>query len=526
MSLGALLNPQTNARPLPLAVVALLAAAYLLLGLWHDPWKSEDAIHLGIAWGFARDGAGWVPAIAGEPWPHTAPLYHWVAAALGRALDGWLEFHNAARLATPLFGALFLVALAGAARALYGAAASRLAPLLAIGTLGLLTPLHEAQPAIAGLACAALAWWGATALDAQQRWGAPLIGLGLGLAFLAHGGVGVGMALPALVLPMLRRDGWAVLIATSIALPLLLLWPLALEQVAPSFWLQWWHNELAEATRARSLPTGAHLELMAWALWPVWPLTFWSLWLWRPRWQIFLLPALGLALTLAWFLSGPPRALALLPSLLPLVLLASAGADRLRRGAANAWDWFSVITFSFFAVLIWLGASAQALGWPARLARNFNKLAAGHTPDYDFVVLAVAGLATFIWLATWGLRRAPWRPVLRWATGLTVFWALLVLLWLSWIDHGMSLRPVALSLQRALPSEIDCLERQRIGAPERAILDYFAGIRTVAPGTARCNWRLAIERKEAAAPAGWRAVWQGGRTSDRKERWVLYQRIQ
>jgi len=60
---------------------------------------------------------------------------------------------------------------------------------------------------------------------------------------------------------------------------------------------------------------------------------------------------------------------------------------------------------------------------------------------------------------------------------------------------------------------------------QRASLDYFAGIRTVAAGRKQqCGWRLSINEKGRTLPAGWVEVWQGGRTSDRKERWYLDRR--
>lgn len=518
---------QDNSPRLPTLALIVLAGIYLLTGvIGHDPWKTEDAIHIGIAHGFALHGGWLTPAVAGEPWPHTAPLYHWVAALLGQLLGGLLGFHDAARLATALFGALFLVALAGAARSLHGDAAGRISPLLAIGTLGLLLPMHEAQPAIAGLACAALAWWGGGLNQQGKTRGGPLLGLGLGLAFLAHGLAGLIMAVAALSAPLLRRDWKSLTLALLIALPLLALWPLALLQNAPEYWTQWWQNELAEATWARNPPTGRHLEQLIWAAWPVWPFALWSLWLLRRQIDRLLLPLLGVAVTFVWYLSGPPRSMAVLPVLAPLTLVAAAGADRLRRGAANAFDWFSVMTFSFVAGLIWLGASAQSLGWPPKIANNFVKLAPGHAADYGFVALGSAGIATLVWLLTWGLRRASWRASLRWAAGVTFMWVLTTALWLPWMDYAISYRPVVASLKAALPQQgVGCIERGDFGLAQRASLDYFSGIRTVAPGhKPACGWRLSVAEKNRKAPGGWLEVWQGGRASDRKENWYLDRR--
>ncbi|NWG31955.1 MAG: glycosyltransferase family 39 protein [Rhodocyclaceae bacterium] len=519
------LSAQPLSPRLPLAVVVALAAIYLLTGLQHDPWKHEDAIHLGIAWGFLNSSDWLVPAIAGTPWPHTAPLYHWLAALLGKLFGGLLGFHVAARLATALFGALFLVALAGAARSFFGGNAGRIAVLLALGTLGLLLPLHEAQPGIAGLAFAALAWWGAGLILQGRRGGAVLLGLGLGLAFPAHGLAGLVMALAVLPAPILRRDWIGLALALLIAVPLAGAWPWALQHAAPEFWAQWWRNELAEATAGRHWPQGQHLEQLGWVSWPIWPLALWSLWLHRADAGRLALPLLGVLLALSWYLSGPPRTLALLPLLLPLLLVAASGADRLRRGAANAFDWFGWMTFTFFAVLIWLGASAQALGWPAKLARNFERLAPGHVVHYSYFVLAFAALLTTLWLLSWGLRRASWRPSLRWAGGLTLMWALIASLWMAWIDHYKSYRPVVQSLQAALPAGIDCIEQLGLGAAQRAVLDYYTGIRTVPASAGRqCAWRLVVAQRDRLLTPGWQEVWQGHRAGDRKERWYLDRR--
>lgn len=516
-----------NSPRLPVIAILLLAGIYLLAGVAaHDPWKTEDAIHIGIAHGFASGGSWLFPQVAGEPWPHTAPLYHWLAALTGQALESQLDFHNAARLATTLFGALFLIGIAGAARAFHGDAAGRLAPLLAIGTLGLLMPLHEAQPAIAGLAFAALAWWGGGLLMQGKTRGSLLLGFGLGLAFPAHGLAGLLMASAALPAPILRRDTKGLLLALLIALPLIAAWPLLVMQHEPALWASWWQNEFAEATHARGLPGKRHIEQLAWAAWPVLPLALWSLWLHRRQPNPLSLPLLGALLTLAWYLTGSARSLGVLPTLIPFTLLAASGADRMRRGAANAFDWFALMTFTFVAGLIWLGASAQALGWPPKIANNFTKLAPGHEVSYSMIALAAAAAASLFWLLSWGLRRAHWRASLHWAAGVTLMWVLTATLWLAWIDHAISYRPVALSLRSALPPGIDCIEHRDFGAAQRASLDYFAGIRTAPPAARKqpCGFRLSIDGKDRTVPAGWVEIWHGGRTSDRKERWYLDRR--
>lgn len=512
---------------LPWGWVAVLALFFLLPGTGqHDPWKNEDAIHLAIAHHiFAANP--WAPAVAGEPWLHTPPLYHWLAAAFGHAASSFLPFHAAARLATTFFAGLALFAIARAAKLLYGETAGRIAPLLAFGTLGLIEWLHEAQPAIAGLAFAAVAWWGAALALAGQRYGSLLIGVGGALAFAAHGLAGLAMAGTAVFAPLTKRDVGAQALAAATLVFGIAGWLWLADRHAPAWWAGWWANEWAEATRARQWPSMRHVEQLLWLSWPLLPLAIAVFWRGpRRAAPAVVLPLAGAVLALLWYGTGSPRSLSFLPALLPLLLLAAAGGERLRRGAANAFDAFSLATFTFIAGLIWLGAAAQGFGWPERIARNFEKLAPGHVADYDLPAIAFAGALTCAWFLSWRLPRAPWRPVVRWSAGMTLMWGLIAALWLPWIDHYKSYRPVAMALAQALPASSGCIGREGLGPAHRAILDYFAGIRTIpAAKAAACDWRIVLASPGWEAPAGWRIVWTGGRPSDRKERWFLLERL-
>ena len=254
----------------------LLCALWLLAGtIGHDPWKADDALHLGAAFGIAS-GDWLVPRIAGEPWLVSPPLYHWVAAAGGKLLGGLLPWHDAARLASALFGAALLALLWRFARRQPAGGGSLAAPLLAIGTLGLLVPLHEAQPAIASMAGFALALLGLLRWRDAPRSGGLLLGAGTGIAFLAAG-VDAAVLPPATALLLLPHPAWrprgfalawlaALATAALIALP----WPLLLHAHSPALFDAWWSGELTSLT-ARSVPGRDHLELLAWASWPVLP---------------------------------------------------------------------------------------------------------------------------------------------------------------------------------------------------------------------------------------------------------------
>lgn len=510
-------------------LIFLLCAVYLLAGtVGHDPWKSEDAIHLGIAHGFRGDGGWLIPRLAGEAWAADAPLYHWMAVATAW-LTGWaLPFHDGARLASALFGGALLLGLAAAGRTLHGEAAGRAAPLLAIGTLGLLVPIHDAQPAVAGLAFSALVFWG-LALPATRPIAAGLlVGIGLGGSLLTGG---LGTTLP--LLPLLGLLAWqrrwtALAVSLISALATGGLWPALLAHQNPAHLSAWWLQQTA-LFREIVVPGADHLKLLVWFAWPVLPLALWSVWNHRRRLKTpeLILPLAGTSAALAIYLGGEARPLDALPVLVPLILLALPGIERLRRGATNAFDWFGMTTFTLVAGLIWLGGLAMLTGWPPRIAHNFAKIEPGFVAQFSWPALITALAATLAWAGLLArLPRSPWRAATRWAAGTTLIWVLVVALWLPWIDYGKTYRPVAESLARALPKNPGCIERRGLGAPQRAMLDYHAGIRT-RPESSRidCGWLLVEEGpKKGSTPAGWTRVWEGHRPGDKTERLRLYRK--
>src|SRR4051812_23534923 len=151
---------------LPLAPAALwvIALAFVLPGLGHDPWKTHDAVGIGVIHGMAVTGDLLVPRVAAVPWLYDPPLYFWIATAFGKVFGLLFEFHAAARLAS---GALVLAAFYFAYRAARDwtadpalrRTAGSAAMLLVLGSVGLLIHSHEAVPELASLAalCGALA---------------------------------------------------------------------------------------------------------------------------------------------------------------------------------------------------------------------------------------------------------------------------------------------------------------------------------------------------------------------------------
>lgn len=518
----------------------ILCALFLLPGLvGHDPWKSEDATHIGVVHALLKDGHWLVPHLAGEPYAAANPLFYWTGALVALVF-GWLPEHDAIRLVTGGWAVILLLALSGAAQALYGREQRRMAVLILLGCLGLMVHLHETQPAIAVLACQALACWGAALMSSDSRRGGILAGLGVALGFLAGGMPALALTVPLLLMPVIvpawrTRTGmlgmaWAV----AVALPLLALWPWALWHFDPAFSTTWWHGQmmlfapLFDYPKAALRNMGEYLALLAWFAWPALPLSLWTLWRQRKDGETpqILLPLTAFFVTLVvQSISVEARSQTALPFLVPLALLAVPASGTLRRGAANALDWFGMMTFTLLAFLVWLGWVAMVFQVPAQIAKNAARLEPGFTMPVLPLALACALIVTLAWLwFVFTAGRSPQRGTINWSLGVACLWCLLMALWLPGIDYGKSYRKLAHDLMSHLPTS-ECVASRGLGTSQRASLDYFVGLRT--HEGAQCAVLLVLttgKGAEVSPGREWRKVWEGRRAGDRHEHFRLYRR--
>ncbi|MDO9596846.1 MAG: glycosyltransferase family 39 protein [Azoarcus sp.] len=508
--------------------LTLLVGLYLLTGLTgHEPWRGDDARYFGPVFSMLQGEGLLFPAIGGLPFPDYPPLYYWVAALLATLTGSLLPPHDGARLASALFTALAVYWIARAAERLYGRPARTPAALLTLGSLGLVLHAHETQPLIALMAMVALVLNGLSRVPQQPVGGSLQAALGSALALLAGGLPGAILTLPLFLLVMTScpdcrnpRASGALLAGLSIAAALSVLWPLAVHLSQPELLSLWLHTEWNDLTQhglsAEEIPR--LIELLSWFTWPLWPIAIWALW--RGRRQIltlrWLLPLLSAALALALIVVGgdlsPPAALPLLPA---VALLAAGGAPSLRRGAANAFDWFAVMTFGVIAILVWIAWTAQAYAWPPGLARHIARVTPSFTPT-DTLLQPLIGIGIcLIWLAlVWRLPRTTTRAAANWAMGMTMLWCLAVVLLMPWFDYGRSYRPAVSSLQAALvPHKAECIASTGLPDAVRSALDYYAGIRPAftSDGTTPCRLLLTYADRKPGAPdpaEGWHTAWE------------------
>jgi 4-amino-4-deoxy-L-arabinose transferase-like glycosyltransferase len=525
--------------PPPPATLALIALAFALPGLaGHDLWKSHDAIGLGIVYDMAKSGDYIVPRAGGWLWLNDPPLYHWVALAFGRALQSVLEFHAAARLASGAFVLAAFWLIYRAASQWTDRVTATAAMLLLLGSVGLMVHAHEAVPGLAMLAalCGALA---ALPLASSRPLGAGLaFGVALGAAYassiwVAPTALFIAVVVAHFACPEWRTRSGVLFLAISllIAGAMGALWPFALGSRSAELFAAWWG--------AASEPHGhfgANLRYLlgagSWFAWPAWPLALWAVWSQRrrsrdPRLFVPTLAVLLMVPGLAYW--GEPQSVTLLPLLAPLALLGAQGVHALRRGAAAALDWFGLITFAFFAGLVWLGYIAMMTGLPPRVANNFAKGAPGFVPEFQLGYFLIALGLTLGWAyVMFYTAYSPARSVARWAAGVVLLWGTFAMLWMPWADFQKSYRSVALQLSSRIPVGTPCVAQRGLGVPQAAALDYHADIRPRAFDIARpeaCPLLLVQgnPRHEFDAPGrAWTKLADVGRPGDKSERYRLY----
>ncbi|ENO88139.1 ArnT family glycosyltransferase [Thauera linaloolentis] len=528
--------------------ITLLVGLYLLVGLaGHDPWRGDDARYFGPILSMLN-GEGWLfPMLAGEALADYPPLYYWTGALLAWASSSFLALHEGARLASAVFVALGVYFSARTAEALYGRPARTPGALLTMGSLGLVLHAHETQPLLALLAMIALTLRGLAQVPQRPLAGALLAGLGSALAFLATGLSGLLLTAPLFPLVMLLssdcrnpRASGALLLGLCLALTLSALWPLAVHLHQPELLSLWLRAEWARFDGPPLSPgeITRGLELFGWFTWPLWPIALWSLWRGRRtlgdlRW---LLPGLSALLMIALFvIAGDLSQAAALPILPAMALLAAGGVPSLRRGAANALDWFSLMSLAVFGILVWLAWSAQSAGWPPGLARHVAR----NAPDFvlpDPVFQAVLGAAiSLVWIALlWKLPRSSSRAPANWAIGLTMLWCLAVVLLMPWFDNGRSYREAARSLEIAVAGEREtspgaCIATAGLPGHVRSSLDYFSGLRTepIVDDITPCPLLLVMNDEPPSTQLApeWKTVWEFQRGAGRRaERFTLLRR--
>lgn len=521
------------ARPFSSALF-ILCLAWLLPGLiGHAPWKGVDANSFVRFLALWQQGDWLLPGPAKDAFP---PFYLWVATLTAWLSSPFLALHDGARLASGVFVAIALFFTARAAAALYGSDHRWPAALALLGCVGLLLRGHEMNAYTAQLAGVAMVLDGLARLPQQRRHGWTLAA-GLSVMLLSTGLVeALALGLLAATLPVLipvyrqRPAVNGLLLGLLVAVTVGIIWIGMLwsqdEVLASALQLQRWPGW---ADSGHTKPSYV-ISVMPWYLWPAWPLAAWGLYRMRRNWRApeSLLPLLGLLLLFAVFSSSiHPGEDKLLALTVPTALLASAGVMSLRRGAAYAFLWFSVMLFGFLGIVFWVYWSAHDLGFPARLANRLVRLGVQDVGELRVLPFVVGLGVTAIWLIFLArLERSPYRPLLVWSAGMTFIWVLLLTLFLSVFDARLSYTRIGEALKNQVPAK-SCINVRGMGPQARTLLAYHSERDLRAMPVKECNWLLVQRKRRQPGPdlaAHWVVYKEIVRPGDREYYFQLYVR--
>ncbi len=539
-------HQDTPITPAKALLLALLCAVWVGTGLiGHDPWKPDEDRAFGLIYHILQSGDWLIPALAGAPYMDKPPLFYMTAAVFAKLFSPLLALHDGARLASGFYTALTLLFTGLAGRELFGKGRGWVAVIILIGCLGMLVIAHQIITDLALLTGCAMMLYG-FALSLRRALPAGiLLGSGMGIGFMANGFISPTLFLLICATLLLFR-AWrtrsflvSLGIALLFAMPWLTIWPYLLYQRSPQLFMEWaWTLNIGrwlDFARGGSYFSGAlyYLKILLWFAWPALPLAAWGVWqarkkmLHEPELQLLLVSFIVMLLALS--LTPNIRDVLALPLLLPLVLLATAALPSLRRGAANALDWFGIMTFGFFAIMMWWGWAGLLQDNRAKITHWLKDYYPGFEPAFHATPFWIALAATVLWVVlVWRVGRSMRRAVVNWASGVTLLWILAMTLWLPWLDSSRSSRGMIASLTEALPDTYDCIASRYLGDGQKAMLHYFGNIVTQ-PGNERsCGLLLTrgnLSRTDQQQ-GNWQVLWTGGRRGEKGERYYLYRRGQ
>lgn len=514
-------------------LLLLMAFAWLWPGIFsHDLWNPAEPTLYTAVESLSDSPTALVAHIFGQANFDIPPVYLWLAAAFKHLLSPWAaDPHDAARFAGVLFTLTGLTACGIAGFNFLGRHHGRSVVLILIGCIGLLPVAHFLNPASAVFAALSLVFCGYS-LTRRRVIAAVLLGTGWTLTALSAGYLlAAAFILPAVVLTVLpswrdKRLPLTLIGALAVALPLMTVYPLLLAKTQPVLFQQWLDAHafgvfggIRHLQTAFSLPY--YLKNLLWFALPALPLAVWTVCRTRilqTDWGIF--GSLWITVAAILLSLNPQRQADHLVWLLPpLALFGAAQLDQLRRGAAAFINWFGIMAFGLFAVFLWTGFFAMNYGWPAKLAERAAYFSPYYRPDIDPMPLIVALLFTPLWI--WAITRRHIRgrqAVTNWAAGVTLTWALLMTLFLPWLDAAKSHAPVVSRLENALPADvrqqltdgIECLSVAGSDTLTRIMMTQY-GTLPHRTDDAQCRYRIVRQAPDADAPQGWQTLWHGAR---------------
>ena len=516
---------QDGVRRLARSVLMLVCTVYVLAGfVGRDAWRNDDVVAVAHMGEIAYGHSSWLePTLAGMPTEYPGLLPYWLGAASLKLLAPAVSPDMAVRIP---FMAMLVLALACTWYGTYYLARTRAAQpvpfafggeaqpkdyaraladgglLALIACLGLAKLGHEATPAVAQLACAALLFLGYCIRPYRQALGTLAASLGvLGLTLCGAPELaillGVGGALVEWRQARAttnddapqRDNPGLLLILACIAVSGFVAHALGLWQ-SPGY-----PFSLAE------VEWNGYAQMLVWFMWPAWPISAWALWRWRRHlgdwssnrhlaWPLYCVVSMCLA-----SLRFDNADTTLLLALPPLAALAAFSLVTMNRQVSALMDWFAVLFFSVSGIIIWVVWVAMHTGIPAAPAANVARLLPAYVPRIVWweLVLALAASAAWAALVRWRSgrhRTAIWKTLVLPAGGATLCWLLLATLWMPLLDFAQSYKSLAVQVRASIP-EGQCAQTMGLDRHEIAALRWYGQVKLASPWQLeRCPWLL------------------------------------
>lgn len=502
----------------------LLAFLWLTIGFFHQPWLPNETTSFAVILGQLTNGLQVAPLLGSQVFVEHPPLLFWSSTISATALQGILPLHDGARLASAAFTLITFSGIALAGHFGFSQPRGHVALLALLASLGFMLPSHGMVPALTAAAGTSLILAAFALYPTAPQRAALLASSGAVIGFLGHGIMTpLAFYITLLILPLLptaTQPAYRTFARSSMAisLPLLLLWPLFLGMTEPQHLHAWLQQEGARLSFSK--PLSEQLETLSWFTWPTLPLVLLGGWQMRHRLEQWrpLFPAMLLALCWLIFSLSSLRELDKLPLLLPLALLAAATTEQLRKGAANGFYWFGMMSILFFAGLFWFYWSVLTFGWPEKLASHLARMAPGHMPDWSWHAL-LAVLLTLGWLLMLRWRRKSSERCILWvwASGTTLTWGMIMLLLSGWLDYSRSLYPLAQQVRAVLPAQQACVNLSQLSDTHRVLFDYYLAL----PQHDCAYTLLEQSANQKQAQQMGKPVWQGQLPASRSSRFEL-----
>ena len=538
-------NPMEDAASrLPRLAFWILLGAFILPGLFgRDFWSYDEIRSFAAVLGVGDAGSllgTLCPSVLGVPATGTPPLIVWIAS-FSVAIFGWLTGPEAAaRIAVALFYAAGCAALWFATWNFsrrheaqpvtlpfikkitmrhYARLMADAALLMAISTLGLFVPMRELTPAVAAFALTS--GYLLSIIWSVDRKPLSVFLTGLACAFAALGvdfwfGL-VLLAVAALLHVKLHifdsssgvRLTW---LAAGFILPFALWFAAAFASDAQG--AAAWFSVYAKAQAA--LYDKGYLEEwlsknIVWFAWPVWAYAAYCLKVYaktRTRTHI----RVPLFVTLGIFAGGlvfatEPKVL-LTAMVAPLAVLSGYGVSATKE-AARWLDRISTLLATVAVIVLWTGYVAWHAGRPTFYVEWLSALSAGAGLSAHGMRIALAIVATLVWIAMilWRLGfthshfwKGPWLS----AVGITCVAVIATNLFNTAIDANQSMRPAAQAMRADFASLAErggCVAALGLEPEQERILAFWGVPFAKGP----CAWRLVEEgRLKREDPEGLR----------------------